>query len=232
MISNNKLVCSILLAELIYLTTSGGMSGGGMSGGGMSGGSGGGSGGGSRGSSGGSSGGGMTPGSNCGMTDYTYSENGEYVLVNCGFTSWASGDDYCYSNFRTGLATITNEEEDEIVSDLCLLNDVFADACWFGAFNIESCTNFEWADGTPVDPVDSYTNWLKSLGWPQGGNACGVLYKADGMNFGWIDSECDTFLEIDIPIVCNGMFFLCLRIFLFCLFLFVFVSVCIFVCLG
>lgn len=113
-----------------------------------------------------------------------------YVTYDPGYTvNWTTAENFCFSEFGTTLATITNESQNEQVQSLCLDTD-----CWLGATDAVTEGTFLWnSNGEEV----TYSDYASDE--PNGDGDCLIL-RHNYTTSKWNDYPC-SFLNY---IVCDS----------------------------
>ena len=143
----------------------------------------------------------------CDSSNYIYSADGNFALVNCGFDSWVEANDYCFTAFGTTLATDVSVTTSASLQELCDQQTVYSGTnmwCYFGAYGIISNTSWSWADGTNVTSR-SYSNWISGEPHGSGGNfECGLFGRITSSGeWGWADGICNVAGLVPITALCK-----------------------------
>ena len=116
----------------------------------------------------------------------------KYAVYTADKKKWDNAQSSCESNFGTSLATITNEQDNQLVLQLANKNGLTTESLWIGATDSSDPDNFTWTDGTgSLDNL--YANWQS--GGPDGGD-CVRFSTSDGL---WGDTSCNN----------NNYYFVC-----------------------
>ena len=115
-------------------------------------------------------------------------ESDKFILITTTKT-WSNAKSYCSSNFGTGLATITSEEDNTEIYDLTVAADLKEQA-WLGGSDSDTEGTWVWDDGTGnIDNL--YSNWAPGEPNNSGGQDCMKMYLIETDNPGkWDDTDC------------------------------------------
>ncbi|XP_053569949.1 macrophage mannose receptor 1 isoform X2 [Bombina bombina] len=103
--------------------------------------------------------------------------------------SWFEAKDFCKA-IGGDLASLSNKEEESIVSMMLMSHGIYYHVFWIGLINLNPDEGFTWSDGSPF----SYENW--GYGEPnnyQGIELCGETSSDHGMT--WNDRHCENLAD-------------------------------------
>ena len=104
--------------------------------------------------------------------------------------SWSASAGYCTSGGHDGLASITNQAENDTIQLLLQTlggsSEIYG---WLGLNDLTTEGSWEWTSGLPF----TYTNWMGSNGGINTGENCVAMRSTYG---DWNDDNCNGFSNL------------------------------------
>eukprot|EP01084_Bolivina_argentea_P283696 485963_1 len=132
-------------------------------------------------------------------TKLWYSSNQNYILVDIASNGSDKADEYCLSHFGTHLASVHSQQENDELTEVCMLSEIPISTwrCHFGLIDKQNEGHYVYRDGTTTQ---NYTNWYHDQPSNTIVSDCGFLNRYGA----WGDIDCHS-QYTEYPFICNAL---------------------------